>query len=321
VLQGLFGEHNELLKTEVLASGDRIQVIARMKRQRGSQGMILVKHFDEEGNVVRKIVIESSKGRNLLNAVASTDSLGNTCVIGTYAYNKSKSSTGIFSTIFDDDGEHEVYYYDYTNLHNFFHHLPAKERTRMQLKYQPGNSKKKYKSNFDLRQLTSHGNGWIAVGEAIKFSEKSLSSSSYMWPIEHRRYSHALIFGIGSDGRLQWDNSMSMKGLENSLNIQQVHTYPVNGTYIMYYYDGLDLVYSLIDKGAEAPTPQHYYLDESRQELKNKEKPKGGNILPWFDGTFLIFGSYTITPKFGVARNNISLEKVTIDLSNNIDTP
>lgn len=321
VLQGLFSEYNELLKTEVLPSGDQIQIISRMKRHRGSQGMILVKQFDENGMTSRELVIESSKGYNLLDAITSTDSLGNTCVVGTYSYGKSKMSNGIFSTVFDNDGEHTVYYYDYTNLHNFFQYLPVAEQAEMRKKNPQNSDKKNHRINLDLREVSASADGWQTCGEVVKLAQKNSRVYGFMWPIEYREYSHALLLGIGKDGRLRWDNSFGMNELEKMLDIQQVHFYEMDEANVLYYYDGEGIVYKLIDRGNNMSENKRFHYETTGVEFTDSEMRKNGNILPWFDNNFLIFGSYSITPKFGESRNYFFLDKVSIDINSTINTP
>ena len=78
VLRGLYNDNNELLSTKVLPDHQVIQIITRIKQHRGSNNELMVKQFDESGKIHKEIHIESSKGYNLMDAIAHTDTYGNT---------------------------------------------------------------------------------------------------------------------------------------------------------------------------------------------------------------------------------------------------
>jgi len=119
VLGGLSEEKNEILNISVNAKQEQIQIISKIT-EKGLGSVILIKQFDENGYILRDIVLESTDERRLLDAVARTDEDGNTAICGVYSYGSSQFSNGIFTSVFKGQEQGKLYYYDYGNLYNIY---------------------------------------------------------------------------------------------------------------------------------------------------------------------------------------------------------
>ena len=138
------------------------------------------------------------------------DQNGHTIVIGSYTDRKSKQSKGIFTTVFDGEQSSEVYYYNYTNLHNYFNFLMDSSSIEKAKKRYAKSDKKQessYRVKLAPRSVYKHNGIWHFTGEVIEMIDKSAGGYGTMWKQEHTQYSHAVLLGIGEDGKLVWDNS------------------------------------------------------------------------------------------------------------------
>lgn len=294
-LRGLYNENNDLLHIEVIPDNNLIQIITRMKKHSGGNYVLLLKQFDEQGEIHRDFMIESNKGHNLLDAKATIDENGDICVAGTYAYGKSKLSNGIFTMVYDGEEEQSIYYYDYVNLHNYFSYLPEKERLKMEQKYKLNKNKSKktnYKINHQPREVRKDGDGWVYQGETVKFIENNSRIYGNMWPMEFREYSNSLILGISANGRLQWDTSFSLNELMTPSPRQQVFMNAYGDHAIVYYLHGFNLLYSIVNDEETILEQGSFTVPLSNIVNADAEEGNFGEILPWYQDTFLAFGSY-----------------------------
>ena len=314
-LRGLYNENNELLSVEIVPNHNLIQIIARMKKNSGGKYMLLVKQFDEQGEIHQDIVIESNKGHNLLGAKARTDQQGSVCVVGTFAYGNSKLSNGIFTMVYGGEERQSVYYYDYTNLHNFFTYLPEKEQAKMERKYTStdgGNKRNNYRINHVPREVMKVGDQWVYIGETVKYIERNSRVYGLMWAQEYRRYANSLILGIAANGRLQWDNSIGMDNLTTPSARQQVFMDPYGPNSIVYFLHGFQLYFSIFDDREALLEQGSFAMEPPSFAHENMESQHFGEILPLIDGSFLTFGSLTREETFGVENHYFYINKIAI---------
>lgn len=313
VLQGLYTDNHELLNVKVLPKQDLIQIVSRLKKRRGNNNVLLIKQFDKNAKIHKDIRIESSKGYHLLDAIATTDRIGNLCVVGTYAYKNSQMSNGIFTVVFGDQGFHPMYYYDYTNLHNYFSYLPEKEQKRLERKYdvgKKGNRKSLYKENQVPRHLIKTNDSWMFVGEIVRIKERNARMYGDMWPMEYRQFSHAIILGIGEDGKLTWDNSFAMNEYVTNSMLPQVQLDTFSDYSILYYLHDHYINYKIIDRDKNI-SEGAFKIELSPSEFTNEKNFKFDDIMRWYDNTFVVFGSSISTPKYGENKRFLFLHTFT----------
>ena len=223
--KGLYDNNNDLLHTAIVPSQNLIQIITKMKSRKSKKNVLLIKQFDEEGVIHRDIIIDSSRGYTLLDCVADTDDNGDICVVGTYNDGGSRLSQGVFTMVAGEEVEHQVYYYSYLNLYNFFNSFSEDEKEKIERKYKlkdGPNRKQNYKINQIPRKIYNSKGEWIFCGEVVEVEERNSTRYGNLWSGEFWQYSHAVILGIGKDGKLKWDNTLDMSGLTTETNLQKV---------------------------------------------------------------------------------------------------
>lgn len=300
MLQGIFNEENEILHTSVDPKLEHIQIITRMKR-RGNPSLILIKQFDEYGKLNKDIVLRSSKDYYMIDALASTDEFGTTYVVGTFAYKKSTFSNGIFTTTYKDGQENTLYYYDYSNLYNYFSYQENIEHIERK------NNKDKMKINCVPRQLESFGNELVFVGEI--FENKRIYGTDYP------TYSHALVLGINSNGKLSWDNSTSLNEMSSLSNSYKTYSSMYNEDMLLLFSDGFNIHYDIFN-GKNDLSSDGLFTVDAYQPDKLHNGPgmeQFANVMPWYDNAFIIYGIKTWGANEYNQQKFFYLDKIVID--------
>ena len=113
-----------------------------------------------------------------------------------------------------------------------------------------------------------------------------------IWPMEYREYSNSLILGISANGRLQWDTSFSLNELMTPSPRQQVFMNAYGDHAIVYYLHGFNLLYSIVNDEETILEQGSFTVPLSNIVNADAEEGNFGEILPWYQDTFLAFGSY-----------------------------
>lgn len=313
--KGLYSDNNDLLHTSLVPSQNLIQIITKMKSRQGKNKVLLIKQFDENGVIHKDIIIDSNRGYNLLDCVASTNDNGDIYVVGTYNDGGSRLSQGVFTMVADREAEHQVYYYSYLNLHNFFKHLTADEKDKIERKNKSkgGVSRKQnYRINQVPRELRKSDDGWIFCGEIVEVDERNTITYGNLWSSKYWLYSHAVFLGIGKDGKLKWDNSMEMNGLATESNMQRIFVSDYQNHHVVYYVDNGNIRYQEIDEGKDVGLINEMSMESSLLEIAENKSSGNDNILPWYKNAFLNYGTFPIEWGQGKERKLFYLNKVLI---------
>ncbi len=316
VLKGLFDEKNEILHSEVDEDHEFVQIITKMKKK-GEESVILVKQFDETGAIVRDLLIESPKGYHMLNALANTDQEGNTSIIGTYSYNKSRLSNGIFSTVFAEGQHNELYYYDYGNLHNYFNYLVVPDEIEKAKQKYGVNKARSVKVNLVPRMIHTEDSETIFLAEAIQISEKYSNTYGFLWQQEYTTYSHALILGVDPEGKIKWDNSFSLNNQTSFASYQQTFLGPIDSGRIIFYTDGFSIHYKIFDGIEDVISNDVFLIDRFKNSAAGAGMDKFGNILHWYGNTYLAFGENVLYGDQQNINKSFYLNKITLGANPN----
>lgn len=312
VLEGLYNEKNEILHTSVNLELGFMQIISQL-RKTGAGNVIIVKHFNESGDLQKVLVLESPRGYQMINARAVTDVKGNTTVAGTFAYRKSNYSNGIFSTVFSGEELNEVYYYDYINLYNYFEYLnnPSKEE-RIRKRFAKSGTNKSLNVHHVPRMLVQQDEQVIFLGEVFQMADKQSAYPGNFWREEYTKYSHAVAFGIDDEGKLLWDNSLPMNNLISSSGFQQTYLSDFERNKILFYADGSDLNYKIINDMKQVHAPQLFDTGDMELPHDPENLESVGNVLPWYDNSYLVFGIHSVAVSESQSSRYFFIKKVKV---------
>lgn len=133
-----------------------------------------------------------------------------------------------------------------------------------------------------------------------------------LWSVEYRKYSHAIALGINVDGKLKWDNSIDMHGLESTSKRQQVYSNSSEDEVLLYYLDGHTISYKPIDGGKDLADQNVFPIDSQSLEVSNSNMESQGSILPWYRDKFITFGSHRLKAQEGETDYFFFLDKISI---------
>ena len=311
VLQGLYNGNNVILNTTI--EEDHIQIVSRLKE--ASQYSILVKQFDENGEIIKYLRLRSNKGYQPVNAIAKNDQNGHTIVIGSFTDRKSKQSRGIFTTVFNGEQSSEVYYYNYTNLHNYFNYLmDSSSIEKAKKRYAKSDQKQEssYRVKLAPRSVYKYDGIWHFTGEVIEMIDRSAGGYGTMWKQEHTQYSHAVLLGIGEDGKLVWDNSFNMHDITSYRGDQLAFTYPQSNNKLTFYSNGLNIHYKIFDDKMDIHSGAFVEEMDTSELFPETSMEKTGQITPWFGNNFLSFGVLTARRDFTTDARAFYVNKLAI---------
>jgi hypothetical protein len=237
VLPGFYNQKSELMQIEVDDAAGTFNVLTSLRQKDGSK-TIDIKTFDQRGEMLKNVLLQPSNERSLLYGRSVTLKDNIHLIAGTYTRKRSDMSRGIFLARIAPDGEHVINYYNYADLKNFFSYMKAKREKRIKERIERRKIKGK-KNRFNYRLLVHdvveapNGN-FIMIGEAFypKYSHNSFYSpfggySRYMGDygmmFDGYRYTHAVVIGFDTNGRVQWDNSFEINDVESFELEQFVH--------------------------------------------------------------------------------------------------
>ena len=246
ILPGFLNEPGEL--TQINADDDgNIDVIVSAKNS-SKKKCLWIRHFDEAGDLTKTVVLESAENKNLIFGRAAKTVDNNQVIAGVYGKN-SQYSRGIFVAEVNSFGEYVIRYYNFADLHNFFHYMKAKREKRVKDRIERRRikgKKTKFNYRFLVHELIPYGNQFILVGEAFyptyasgynSFNPRVLGSSPWYPPTRYYnnpyparyynnpyqsdlvfdgfRYTHAIVIGFDAHAKVTWDNSFEINGLKS----------------------------------------------------------------------------------------------------------
>lgn len=306
-LKGLYDGDSEILHTSVDRSLQYIQIITRMKK--GGSSIILVKKFDESGSNIRDILLESSKGYQMINAIATTDEAGNTAVVGTFSYKRSRLSNGVFTGVFNAGGSSQLYYYDYINLHNYFNFLPSKKSIeKARRKYAGKSDGGSYSVNHVPRSIHAEDGEWQFLGEVFQVTQRVSRSHQMMWKKEFTEYSYAIALGLSSEGRLQWDDTFAMNTLISPNIGQQAFLHSDGWNPMVFYTDGYMINYKSTGKNQSAAAS--FEIDNFLKEYTSDKVERYANLMHWYDNVYITFGENTLFSSHMEPRHTFYMFKI-----------
>jgi hypothetical protein len=240
----------------------------------------------------------------MIDALASTDDSGTTSVVGTFAYKRSNFSNGIFTTTYKQGEENTLYYYDYSSLYKYFSY----QDDEVDIEGAPRkNSKGPMKINCVPRQLQSIGNEMIFVGEIYE--------NNKIYGDDYAKYTHALMLGINTNGKLSWDNSTSLHEMSSLSNSYKTYSSSYNEDMLTLFSDGFNIHYKIFNKRNDITSVELFEIDAYQPENPTSRvgAEQFASIMPWYDNALIIYGTKTWGGNELIQRNFFYLDKVIID--------
>ena len=300
VIPGIYKGEREILELKVDDKTRTFNVLITEKTLDRLLTVTLMS-FDETGQLLQNTKLEPDKNKSLIFAGSTAFKDEAMIVSGTYSHKRSSYSRGIFIAKIDELGNHNIAYYSYADLENFFSYMTAKREARIKKRIERKKVKGK-KAKFTYRMLVrdvvEKDGSYIMVGEA--FYPRYGSNSFYggmtfsTFGGSHflgYRFTHAIVVGFDSSGKVLWDNSFEINDVEQ-FNLDPVINVSIEDEKValLYLYDG-EIRSKIIEDNEviEGEPNQEIQLRNETDEVKNTTNEYGGMDL-WYDKYFYAFG-------------------------------
>lgn len=224
VLSGIFNETGELTQVHAYDDGSFDVLISAFNLNR--QRTIWIKNYDADGNLNSNFPLESANNRHLIFGRSIRTQNNMRMVAGVYGTRSAEFSHGIFVASIDPAGYQQIRYYQFPDLENFFKYMKAKKEERVKARIQRRKIKgKRVRMNyrFLVHELVPYKDQYILLGEAfypryqnVNAGNNFFSPSYGQGPIQNGRvfegyfYTHAIVMGFNTTGKLLWDNSFEI---------------------------------------------------------------------------------------------------------------
>lgn len=311
VIPGIYKGESELLELKVDQHTKTFNVLITEKTL-DRLFTITLMSFNEDGVLLQNTKLKPEQGRSLIFAGSTPFKEEEIMVTGTYSNKRSTYSRGVFIAKVDELGHHTIAYYSYADLENFFNYMPARREARVKWKIERkkiAGKKAKFNYRMLVRDVIEKDGQYIMIGEA--FYPRYNNSSFYTRfndPYPYSRganflgykFTHAIVIGFDSKGKVLWDNSFEINDVE-SFDLDPVVNVRIDGDKIilLYLYDGT-IRSKVIQNGEvlEGKSSDDIKLSEDHATVTNTYDEYGG-IDKWYDDCFYAYGMQRIRSKDG----------------------
>lgn len=312
VLPGFYHDKSELVQLKVNVD-ETVDVILSGKSFGDRKNKILeIKTFDYEGNLLSNTLLDNAEGKSLLYGRSCDWKADTKLIAGTYGKRNSEYSRGVFLANINQFGEHKMNFYNYGDLKNFFSYMRAKRKKRVQSRIERRKvNHKRIRFNYRLlvHDVFQKDDQYIMLGEAFypKYIHPTAASAAGIFqPIGGRsgtesvfdgyRYTHAVVLGFDSKGKLLWDNSFEITDVKTFEREQFVKaSVEKDRIVLLYVYD--NVIRSKIIKENEVLEGKTF--DELKLKFENDVVAKTNTnemtgLEKWYDNTFFAYGVQNI---------------------------
>lgn len=308
VLPGLYLNNSELLELKVSPEQKTFTVLYT-DQNLDKQQTIGSKTYNNKGELVFEYRLNPEKDHYLLYGRTTSFDDDAVHIAGTYAYSNSKYSRGVFVASVAADGKQQINYYNYGDLDNFFSYMKDKRQKRIRERISRRMAQgKKVKFNYRLlvHDIIESNGTHILLGEAFypKYTNRGVSpymsdfSRSNSYPqqyLEGYKYTHAIVVGFDSKGKLLWDNSFEINEVTTDQLEKLVHVQPEDDyTVLLYSFEGA-IKTKIIrnDQVLESKSEEKIALQESTDVAQNPEYGTT-KLVSWYGPYFFAYGTQRI---------------------------
>jgi hypothetical protein len=315
VLPGFYHQKSELVQLKVNAD-ETVDVILSGLSFGGRNNKLLdIKTFDFEGNLITNTLLDNIEDKSLIYGRSCNWKGERKLIAGTYGRRNSEYSRGIFLANINKLGEHQVSFYNYAELKNFFSYMKINREKRVKERIERRKiNEKKVKFNYRLlvHDIIQKGDQFVMIGEAFypKYRYPTAASASGIFQraggasgtetiFDGYRYTHAVVLGFDQTGKLLWDNSFEITDVKTFEREQFVKaSVEEDRIVLLYLYN--NVIRSKIIKDDEVLEGKSFNelklkfdSDAVRANINNKMV----GLEKWHGNTFYAYGVQNISNK------------------------
>lgn len=319
VLPELHANHLNINEIDVNAENEKVYVM--LKNDRNCQ--YIIKTYSYEGKALSTLALGDKQKTPISGKILYTDK-GTPLLLGNYAEGCSPLSIGIYMQNLANDSK--IQYIDFSDLDNFFSFMaPKKEekiKAKIRLRKERGKDVK-LRNRLLLHDIVPTAEGWIVIAEVFYPEYKAPSNNSINnWrgyrigndTYNNFRYTHAILCGFDHNGKLLWDNSVSLKDVESSeLNPKVQITR--QGDFHILAYPNEDLIKTVIVRKDEKVKDLESFDLKTSSETEKITDTDRTSLIAWYGNSFLAYGYQTIRKDNALTNREVfSISKLTYSL-------
>jgi len=315
ILPSVYNNKTELVQIKI--NDDDTYSILVNERTKDKRLTLGFKSYSPNGEIFINSSLKPEGNKNIIFGHSSRTTSQNQLLAGTYSNRSSNYSRGIFIASLKENGEQSINYYNYADLRNFFSYMKVKREKRVKERINRKKIKgKKLKFNYRLvvREIIQMDDYYIMLGEAFypKYSNTG-SRTGYVYngkfqsrspfyqripynhfgnmSLEGYRYTHAVVIGFDSSGKLLWDNSFEITDVL-SQSLDQYVNVSVEEDKIVLLYVHDNTIRSKIIQGTEVIEGKSFdniKLKFQDDAVNNKTAELNG-LEKWYGDKFFAYG-------------------------------
>ena len=316
VLPGIFGTRTELVQLKVDDNSITVLVSSKTYDKRNT---LTIKKYNVDGEYLNTFTLEPDLDKGLIFGRIAITEGDNDLIASTYGGKRSEYSRGLFLGLVDKENKQTIQYFNYADFENFFNYMRAGRKERVSNRIDRKKIKgKKIKFNYRLlvHNIIRQGDTYIMLGEAFypKYSSSSFYTGGYSnapyggyghgrnnydyAPMNFAgyRYTHAVVAGFNSKGKMLWDNSFEIEDVVSFTLDQFVHASVTDeGIVLLYLYD--NQIRSKIIEEAEVVEGKRFdnlKLTFEDDKVNDNSFDKIGGLEKWYGNTYVAFGTQRI---------------------------
>lgn len=305
IVPGLFNEQGELTQIKTYPDGSFDVLVS-------SKGLIkkksiVVRNYDGDGILTKNVLLRPDDDKNLIFGRSIKTSNNREIIAGTYSNFIADISKGIFTANIDPAGTQQIQYYNYGDLHNFFHYLSARHEARIRSRIARRKIKgRKLRFNYRLlvHELIPYHGQYILLGEAFYphytytnpgYGYGSVYSARYA-VFDGYYYTHAVIIGLDRNGKLLWDNSFEISDVRTFTLDQfvKIDAQPNKITLLYLFNNKIRSKIIMGDSVLEDKASESIKLN-TNEEAVRKNDISISKLEHWYQHYFIAYGTQRIT--------------------------
>ncbi len=309
VVPGLFNEAGELTQIEVHEDGGFNVLISAFTP--AGHRTIWIKQYDAEGSLIFQMPLKTDGNKHLLFGRSLFTGNASQLIAGTYGNRRSEYSKGLFLASIDPNGYEQIRYYSYGDLENFFKFMKVKRERRIKDRIERRKEKgKKVRFNyrFIIHEIVPYKDQFVLLGEAFypKYVtvDQRFSSGFFYYGVtpammsnrgrvfDGFRYTHAVVMGFDSQGRLLWDNTFEINDVK-TFTLEQFVKLEMQPDKIALLYLFDNQIRSKIIEGnnvVEGKTVEPIRILEGETLLRDRQNASKSRLNYWYKDNFYAYG-------------------------------
>lgn len=311
VLPEIHANHLQINDIGVNETTETIYIM--MKNERNCQ--YILKIYNYEGKSIENITLGDKDKTPITGEIL--DKIGNSQLLtGSYAEGCSLYSLGLYLLDLSND-DSKIQYFSFADFNNFFGYLNEKRAAKMKLRIKEKKMKgKEVKLRYRLLQheIIPTKEGWMMIAEIFYPEYKSPSNNTVFgnWRTyrignemyNNFRYTHAIICSFDKNGKLLWDNSISLNNIESNALLEKVQVSYNENNIVLAYPDDEKIKTVTIQGSQKAKSLEIFDLRTANEKL-TITNAEDTNLTAWFGNNFLAYGYQSVRKENAILTNNV----------------